>query len=386
MQGKMIKNINIFTVAFLLFIVCILSGCSEQAATYHLDGAQPDAPVLSDGGIAIKQGDHVYYLNGDNYVRKDGLRLHSLRGAICRMNADGTDMQILCDDDVSLFNLKGDTIWYAASKNNSSAIYKIKTDGSGKTKLCDMDYLYNGGQYAYTNGGIYYTKSGLLYLLDANGNSKKLTDSRICNLTAGETCVYYTDYANDKYGAVYMLKNGWDTPQKISTEAGYAISCVKDKVYFQLYSNGICYLFDPDSNTTASVAHLGYEDYAFDRHTGYIYASYLSDDKDEGIFKIDPKNESGRIRICTDRAERMLVSGDYVYYINDSALYSLFRVKTDGTERRQITQSMTSSAVLLDIVDNWLYYFNDSDESRIYRINLDTLNYHCIEYENISQG
>ena len=38
----------------------------------------------------------------------------------------------------------------------------------------------------------------------------------------------------------------------------------------------------------------------------------------------------------------------------------------------------------LDIIDNYLYFISDSDYDRIYRLNMDTLETECIEYDDIS--
>ena len=366
--------------AILLFLCVFLCAC-DAPVTYSLQGGQPNEPVISDGGIAIAQGEHVYYLNGDNYVRNSNQRLHGYRGAICRMNADG-NRQILCDDDVSIFNLKGDTVWYVAYKSGVSTVYKINIDGSGKTKLTDMDDVHNGGCYAFTGQTIYFTVNGCLYAMDASGKGRRqITKSRICSLIAGDDGVYYTDYANQSYGAIYYVGNGDDEPKQISSESGYALDFTGSVLYYQLYSNGFCYAFDKNTGKTVSVAHLGYEDYCFSSQTEYIFASFLSEDKDAGIFRIDPSTGTRKL-ICSDRAERMLYHDGYVYYINDSALYSPYRVSADGQDRQCLTDTMTSSAALLDIVGDWLYYFNDDDESRIYRINLKTLKHHCIELES----
>ena len=57
--------------AVLLCAVMFL-GCSETKEEYTglsspLNDAQPDAPVVSDGGLAVKQGQWIYYINGDKY-------------------------------------------------------------------------------------------------------------------------------------------------------------------------------------------------------------------------------------------------------------------------------------------------------------------------------
>ena len=367
-------------------VICLLlCGCSSSTTEFFLEGANPDAPVVSDGGIAIGQGEHIYYLNGDNYVRKDGMRLHSFRGAICRMNSNGTDKAVLCNDDVSIFNLEGDRIWYVAWDNNVSRVYTIKTDGSGRRKLADIDSTFDGGGYGLSKNYIYYTYNGMLYRMDRDGSGKlQLTFERICNLYCDQNGVYYTDYKNQDYGRVYFIKHGLDEAQEITSEPSYVLGGIGDKVYYYRFENGFCYCYDYASGTTESVTHLGYEDYCF-AQDGKIYASYLSEDKDQGIFAIDV-NTGTRERLCDDRAERMLYHDGYVYYINDSALYSLDRVSVLTKEVEQVVDNMVSSVDLLDIVGDWLYYFNDDDESRIYRVNIKTLKGHCIEYENLSLG
>lgn len=369
----------------IIAICLLLCGCSSSTEEFHLEGADPTAPIISDGGIAIGQGQHIYYLNGDNYVRRDGLRLHAFRGAICRMNSDGTDKGVLCNDDVSIFNLEGDTIWYVAWDNNVSRVYSIKTDGSGRRKLADIDSTYDGGGYGFSKDHIYYTYNGMLYRIDRDGANKlQLSFGRVCNVYSDENGVYYTDYEDQDYGGVYFIKHGSDVAKQITKEPSYVLGGIGGKVYYYRFENGFCYSYDFLSDSSESVAHLGYEEYCFTEH-GKIYASYLSDDKEHGIFSID-LNSGVKELLCQDRTERMLYHQGYVYYINDSALYSLYRVNVLTKEKEQVVDNMVSSVDLLDIVGDWLYYFNDDDESRIYRVNLNTLKSHCIEYENLSLG
>ena len=208
-----------------LSLMLLLCGCNQGSGReYSLSGAQPDAPVISDGGRAIQQGDHIYYLNGDNYVRNQDLRLHPFRGAICRMNVDGSDRQILCDDDVSVFNLRGDTVWYVAYKNKSSHLYSIKTDGSNKRLLSVIDNIFDGGYYAYSSKCLYYTFGGCLYRMSLDGSGKqKLTDYRVCNLMADDSCLYFTKYQNQEYGNVCRLFHDSAEPEDISRSSGYAV-------------------------------------------------------------------------------------------------------------------------------------------------------------------
>jgi len=50
------KFISLILVALVLFSI---SGCKKA-----LEGGQPDAEIVSNGGIVTKQGDWIYYING----------------------------------------------------------------------------------------------------------------------------------------------------------------------------------------------------------------------------------------------------------------------------------------------------------------------------------
>lgn len=365
-----------------LLCVFILPGCSGYKQ-YSLEGGQPEAPVESDGGRAIVQGDWVYYLNGDNYLREENIRLHYYRGAICRMKRDGTERAVLCNDDVSVFNIKGDTIWYVAWENGKSVICSIGIDGSGRKKLRETDSIFSGGGYEFTQEYIYYVKDGCLKRMDHDGkNDVQLTKERVCNIIASGDYIYYTDYANEEYGQVFRIKHGQSEAETVTRLPGYVVGQSGGTVYYYLFSTGYCYAFDEQSASASSVAHLGYEEYCFAPETGYIFASYVSDTEGGGLYRLDLQSGT-RKKLCDDRAERIAYYNGFLYYINDSALFSLYRIRIDGTDRECIRNEMISNLDALDIADDWLYYFSDDDEGRIYRINLTTLRAQCVEYEDI---
>lgn len=71
---------------------------------------------------------------------------------IYRMKTDGTEKALICSDSCSNINILGDWIYY--TETNSGAAYKIRTDGSEKTKLHNdftaMDMVADGNTVVAT--------------------------------------------------------------------------------------------------------------------------------------------------------------------------------------------------------------------------------------------
>jgi hypothetical protein len=94
---------------------------------------------ITNGGIACQKGDWIYYTN-----YSDGYKLYRIR-------TDGSDRTKLNDDGSSCINVVGDWVYY--NNGNDHKLYKIRTDGSDRTKLNDDDSIYINvvGDWVYYN-------------------------------------------------------------------------------------------------------------------------------------------------------------------------------------------------------------------------------------------
>ncbi len=80
------------------------------------------------------------------------------------------------------------------------------------------------------------------------------------------------------------------------------------------------------------------------------------------------------------------ISREWIYYRNYSRNGSLYKMKTDGTEKLQVC---SDSVFYINVASDWIYYKNDSDGGKIYRIRTDgtgreKLNDDESEYLNIA--
>lgn len=80
------------------------------------------------------------------------------------------------------------------------------------------------------------------------------------------------------------------------------------------------------------------------------------------------------------------LDGNYIYYIDQRDSF-IYRVKTDGNVRKNIgnsrvyTDGMLLSGMIVD--DKYVYYINDSDNKKLYRINKDGTGRVCISKRSI---
>ena len=103
-------------IAFLCVAVLLISLC---ACTPKLEGGQPDGEIKSNGGIAVQQGDWIYFINGSMpELAKDALSVTE-QAAIYRMNTlDGSVQQVTSEKAFNMY-VYGDKIFYVHLKNSS---------------------------------------------------------------------------------------------------------------------------------------------------------------------------------------------------------------------------------------------------------------------------
>ena len=370
-------------VSALLLLALLLCGCASRTI---LPDAQPEAPVESNGGWACQQGDWVYYINGDNFTRNIGERYHAQRGALCRMRTDGSRKDVLCGDDVCVFHLAGAYVYYVAYESEStSGLYRIKTDATGKTRLASMDNLYAGGSYEFCGDFVYFTRGGYLIRRSlAAGTETQVTAFPVCNLRANDRFVYFTQGSTEEIGVLGRAAHDSAEPELLTKTAGYVLAVFNGEAYYYLFANGYCYHFSEETQTSEAVVFGAYTEFCIVPELGVIAASDNSDEGDGGLFLL-PASGGGKTRLTDDKARRIAYHNGYFYYINDTDLYSLYRVRPDGTDRERLRSEMISDLDDLDFVGDWLYYFSEDDDGRIYRINVETGYCHCIEYQEIGR-
>jgi hypothetical protein len=129
-------------------------------------------------------GDWIYYnkwiTNSDNLGKDGSVTTVSGLDGLYKIKTDGTEKTKLCDDTATDINPSGNWVYYI-NETDGEKLYKIKTDGTGNTKVCNDgasfginvagDWIYYKIRtffyfYFHYDGGLYKIKT------DGTGRSK----------------------------------------------------------------------------------------------------------------------------------------------------------------------------------------------------------------------
>lgn len=157
-QKRSLKLVSLVIIVSLV-MSCILSG-SVMGANKNSVG-NTSGNINNYGWVAI-QGDWIYYRND------------ALNGNLYKVKTDGTNKTKLNDDDVVNINAVGDWIYYFDVKRRSFAgnvyhIYKIKTDGTEKTKIYASDISGLISTMVVKDDYIYFDKIGEVHRMKTDG-------------------------------------------------------------------------------------------------------------------------------------------------------------------------------------------------------------------------
>ncbi|KOA18654.1 hypothetical protein CLHOM_29380 [Clostridium homopropionicum DSM 5847] len=180
--------------------------------------------------------DWIYYLS----LSYDGQEY------LCKVKLDGTSRTVLNVGRTFDYDVSEGWVYYNVY-DDSTGLYKVKTDGTGKTTLLDE---LQPTKLEVSNGYIYYydrSDQDRLYKILINGNEKlKLTNNNVSKPNVIGDYVYYINYALDSSQRVLYRVNIDGTGDKAldNTEINTIISA-GEWIYCYGY-NGIMFKIKPD--------------------------------------------------------------------------------------------------------------------------------------------
>ncbi|MCH5152504.1 MAG: DUF5050 domain-containing protein [Clostridiales bacterium] len=209
-------------------------------------------------------------------------------------------------------------------------------------------------------------------------NHKTLELTANLTITASEEMLYsvyyngYVYFQNNLDGNRLYRVTGNGTPTKVSNDVATHFTASGSKLFFysaSLFSQTVKTF---DENGKLSVAfNPGRSTYLTSDGDGYIYYSKanLVDTKNEnGIYKVKILDEDGKIvedstavRLTTDKADYLAYYNGYIYYCNNSDSGKLYRISVEAQEVVEITdgikEKLTDEKVSDIIVDGGVVYF-----------------------------
>ena len=255
---------------------------------------------ISNNALVASQGEWIYYCD-----ISDDQKLYKVK-------TDGTGKTKLSNDMSSYVNVIGDWIYYL-SIDGDIGIYKIKTDGTEKTRIGEEAM----GVYLNVIGGwIYYSEwsdeKGNLYKMKTDGTDRtKLNDDQSDYINVVGDRVYYINQSDGN--KLYKINTDGADRTKLNDDNCYAINVSDDWIY---YINVVDYDYNP--------------------------------------YKIRTDG-SDRTKLSDDDCYELNVSDGWIYYAKGGEENGItpFKMRTDGADKTKMTEDSSSS---LFIAGDWLYY------------------------------
>ena len=243
---------------------------------------------IANLGIVAQQGDWIYYTNSD------GSNNYSLN----KVRTDGTGKTKINDDLAVYINVVGDWIYYTNNDGSNKgslkgSLNKIRTDGTGKTKINDdlADvYINVVGDWIYCLNN----SDDSLYKMHTDGTGKtKINDDLVGQFNVVGDWIYYTSGRDNNF--LYKMHTDGTGKTKINDDLVGQFNVVGDWIYYTNYEGS-----------------------------------------DKGSLNKIRTDGTGKTKINDDLAVYINVAGDWIYYANVNDNDSLYKIRTDATENQQV--------------------------------------------------
>lgn len=160
-----------------------------------------------------------FYVDSDKIIYWAAKRKNKPMG-IYTVNLNGTEEKLLVSGIIICFNADGDWVYYAGASNSvtpdpsNSGIWKVRKDGSENTKIAD-----DVGTINVSEGWIYYTSASdnrCLYKIRTNGTGKtKLNSDATDKINIAGDWIYYQIINKNSPAELYQIRTDGTERQKV---------------------------------------------------------------------------------------------------------------------------------------------------------------------------
>ncbi len=285
----------------------------------------------------ITDSEYVYFTDENSFIN--------------RIKFDGTGLKALNTDKSSRMNVSGNTLYYSNSEDNGK-LYGITIDGKARTKLRDESVAW-----------IYIVEDMVIcQTYDSSGWVGEYIRMKTVNLAEEH------NDPNSRGNTASNIVNG-------------AFTASDGKSIF-LADQGELYRLNIDGSEKIQFdnykVYYGY--HSLNAVGDYIYysLSYPHNSSPKGIYKVRKDGTGVPIHLSGKKADYMTVVGDWIYFTQEPAEgggYTgsghILKMRIDGTQEMYIESDSDGYGRALNIVGDYIYYINDTHGSSIYRMKTD---------------
>jgi uncharacterized protein YxeA len=260
----------------------------DRERLYCMDSDGSNVKKLSNDTVTYINVDsnYVYYVRNNDNSSLDYSFFSFHNNSLCRIDRDGGRVVVLDTDPCLYASLIGNYIYYLHyDTQTATTLYKIKIDGTEKTKLSNT-YLFtcsSDGQYFYYNDT---TTDGSIWVYDTSSDSTHQVYA--CNsykpVVSTDGNAYYLDVNQDNALVHTNINTG--TPTTLTTDSIDTYNVYGNTIYYQKYDEdqpGICMIKNDGSGarellsgTYSTISVTKYYIYVTDYRTGQVFYTSTS--------------------------------------------------------------------------------------------------------------
>lgn len=245
--------------------------------------------------------DYIYYIKQTKYYT-------DLHGPIIKIKKDGSEREVLVQDDCSGFIVIGNWIYFI--DNETRNLFKVSLDGKHLTKIVDERCI----SFQYEDGWLYY--------------NAKNTENNLCTL-------YKLD-----------IRNGSE-PIKIASDFPWRFTLYKGRIFYVYWEDYISWLYRMnDDGTEVTMLRMWIDNFAIDDDRIYYFMDY----EYKVLYSMDLEGNDVD-EIFNDPETDILgihgIAGQYIYLSSDVGEWmENARVKKDGTDCSPLTKLLRDTDFL----------------------------------------
>lgn len=354
---------KIITATIIAALLCaLLCGCG-----YNLSGGQPDGKIVSNNGIAVRQGDYIYYINGSMPTMLKDALADTPQAAIFRMNADGTDRQRVSSRKAYAMYIVNENIYFLSPISaDRLCLFKVSINGGNERRLVEFE---NSGEYAFSDYGLAAEISGsiVIYSFKTQSKTKLENVGNVVQMYGGDRLYYYI------YNKAGIQAISWEggEPEAVTDRNGRIMGVEGNNIYYIRNDEKLtrCNMSTKEETTLSTSA---YETMllSLENNTMVAYSS------EKTTFYLMHLDGSTRVPIVEgEEVNAYGVSSDRIFYCKNSegALYS---VDFNGNNSKKLADisalqgpGSTDPNYYMDVVEDRLFLF-DRNSYDVYMINL----------------
>ncbi|MBR3614258.1 MAG: DUF5050 domain-containing protein [Clostridia bacterium] len=319
--SKLKLNKRRIIVLIVLAIICLLILIGIINLFKVIFSKEKSIGNLSNLGLVIDDGNVIFY---NKY--EDGI-----------VKIKGKDEYQITDETAYSMNIVDDTIYYLTLSNaNTLDLKSVKTNGDAPTKIKTLStpiskfYIENGYAYYVTSQEIF----GISKLSLETGEEKLITATNVQDFVVQDGMIYYTD----NVGFLYSINVDGKELKTLSKEFNVKkIQLLKKWIYFYNDKENCLSKIKIDgskvklvttfiTNETYNITNKNI--YYFDEVNNQICVTNLKGKKSKPVVSL----KSNRTKIN--------IANGILYYLddskNESSIYQMYRVKTNGKATNSI--------------------------------------------------